>query len=691
MELDHFLQQGDLKTVLLFPPVSSRLRYLIHHLTESHSGLSSFSVGEGWQRRTVICHADIRLPDQEGNSRNSTQEQHPGRRWCGSSQFYNRGGRGRPGGRQWKYGRPDRALYVVRGKYGRRCEVEERSNERIRGEEPKLNEESERSVEQCYREIKNEEETREFEQMDEQVGLEKVKIGAELKSNNRGELKDVSLKVGNEEDKIFGSEDNGKKDAFVDSRNKYVLQETREVVGLEGENKAELEDCKTSAGLEEKSNRFVIGAESVKSEEKEKSFRLLGEESGPVGHKEVKENDDIVEFTNQEEDTDGAKGDLFEKKNTRGNPVPEQDCWMLDGEKNKEDKLEKEEKKTKMEERISKSSEEWEKVENVNEAELSSASNDCPVTVVIKQQAETETVLSMHKEHKLQETPTLSNVGREGNSQGCDGDAGISERAADESRETGYSQAGDEGVQTGCAQAMTGELNIQMDTRVTVTEEGAEGIVTETAGSDSLDTAKGFAKVDPPLCVTDRQNERDGRSEEETEEPTAHRSHTVENPEEMMMQILKEISTHVSEKDLQIQPLLGDYSGFTEMQTDQGRFGHIIEVYGFSSKLRTEDLMAPFEEYRERGFRLEWVDQTHALGIFSSPEDAFAASCQAHPSMKFRPLSQGSRQSKLRAQERAEFFQPYKDRPQMDTAVARRLVNRALGLQKQQEKPVTEE
>ena len=43
----------------------------------------------------------------------------------------------------------------------------------------------------------------------------------------------------------------------------------------------------------------------------------------------------------------------------------------------------------------------------------------------------------------------------------------------------------------------------------------------------------------------------------------------------------------------------------------------MIEIYGFSPSLRTQDLLQEFDHGRSE-FCVKWVDDTHALGIFAS-------------------------------------------------------------------------
>ncbi|NWQ90085.1 R3HC1 protein, partial [Burhinus bistriatus] len=156
-------------------------------------------------------------------------------------------------------------------------------------------------------------------------------------------------------------------------------------------------------------------------------------------------------------------------------------------------------------------------------------------------------------------------------------------------------------------------------------------------------------------------------------------------------ELLAEIVGYLTVKDISIEKISFDYSSYGDAQLSEGDFGHVTEIYDFSPSLKTEHLLEVFSEFHESGFKIQWVDDTHALGIFSSPSTASQALGRRYPSLKIRPLIHATKQSKIKALQRPKLLHLAKERPQTDTAVAKRLVTRALGLKhKQQGVPGTE-
>ncbi|XP_010879649.1 R3H and coiled-coil domain-containing protein 1 isoform X2 [Esox lucius] len=146
--------------------------------------------------------------------------------------------------------------------------------------------------------------------------------------------------------------------------------------------------------------------------------------------------------------------------------------------------------------------------------------------------------------------------------------------------------------------------------------------------------------------------------------------------------IRQQITAQLSEMDVTIEHVHNDYSCFVDAWIDHDEFAHVIEIYDFPAMFKTDDLLDAFSDYSAGGIKIKWVDDTHALGVFSSQSAAIDALSIQHPLLKTRALSKGSKKAKGKAIRRAEFIQPVKERPQTDSVVARRMVARALGMQK---------
>ncbi|NXS15024.1 R3HCL protein, partial [Neodrepanis coruscans] len=149
--------------------------------------------------------------------------------------------------------------------------------------------------------------------------------------------------------------------------------------------------------------------------------------------------------------------------------------------------------------------------------------------------------------------------------------------------------------------------------------------------------------------------------------------------------LLEELSRGEKHQESRQSPRF-DYYGAEPAAPDisDDELPHVIEIYDFPSDFRTEDLMRVFCSYQKKGFDIKWVDDTHALGIFSSPITARDALSTKHLVVKTRPLSQGTRASKAKARAYAEYLQPAKERPETSAVLARRLVIGALGVRSNQ-------
>ncbi|KAK8735778.1 hypothetical protein OTU49_005311 [Cherax quadricarinatus] len=117
-----------------------------------------------------------------------------------------------------------------------------------------------------------------------------------------------------------------------------------------------------------------------------------------------------------------------------------------------------------------------------------------------------------------------------------------------------------------------------------------------------------------------------------------------------------------------------------EPQINEEEYAHVIEIYDFPVSFKTQDLMMVFNTFQNTGFDIKWVDDTHALGIFSTGLIAADALSVDHPFLKTRSLALATKSSKAKAMRITEALLPYKPRPATSASLARRLVSGALGL-----------
>ncbi|EDX09004.1 GD13719 [Drosophila simulans] len=145
--------------------------------------------------------------------------------------------------------------------------------------------------------------------------------------------------------------------------------------------------------------------------------------------------------------------------------------------------------------------------------------------------------------------------------------------------------------------------------------------------------------------------------------------------------ILQELTESVGKCKIELPKM--DYSVFHIKQQllNEEEFPHVLEVSNFPVEFKTPDLLMLFAQYRGSGFDIKWVDDTHALAVFSSSRIAAEVLTMGHPFVKLKPLAEATLESRLKAKKAgAVSMQPYRQRPETCTALARRLVSGALGV-----------
>ncbi|XP_010287921.1 PREDICTED: R3H and coiled-coil domain-containing protein 1 [Phaethon lepturus] len=618
-ELEHFMLQGQHHKVLLFPPLSSRLRYLIHRTVDNVDLLSSFSVGEGWRRRTVICHSAVRLPSETSDQKPSSNPPRPQR----PPQPWGRGGRGgrlRHGGEvhgdnsracvgsgrikrpPWK--KPDKALYIPKA-MRKKAEWGEQESPVTRCQPPGRDTAQEEEI--CPKAS---------------VGDAQEELG-----KPEGSPGGVSLALDKQQEP--GEE------------------------GVSGKSNDDTNDewppCCRNVPSSENSNDFS----GQESQEKDFSDSLSSLHKTPT---EAEEQDQSCHNTIIPEGSKILCQLQVEDQKSRDAGVVE--C-------------------------------------SKNSSLSESRSGNCCADLAAAVSNATSLVLE-NQDKSCAAAKSLESVGK----------ASLPEEQGKDSVNAGTAEGGKsfselESQDQECLSVAQVERNQHQNSSEALNEPLAACELVPGADPSASEDQK-ECWVDAPVqnrsgkvpVAEEEDKERSGLagvlwrelhlSAGDEEESAAVRGQgSLED--DCTAELFAEIVGYLTVKDISIEKISFDYSSYGDAQLSEGDFGHVTEIYDFSPSLKTEHLLEVFSDFHESGFKIQWVDDTHALGIFSSLSTASQALGRRYPSLKIRPLIHATKQSKIKALQRPKLLHLTKERPQTDTAVAKRLVTWALGLNHKQQ------
>ncbi|KAH8262033.1 hypothetical protein KR038_005955 [Drosophila bunnanda] len=211
-------------------------------------------------------------------------------------------------------------------------------------------------------------------------------------------------------------------------------------------------------------------------------------------------------------------------------------------------------------------------------------------------------------------------------------------------------------------------------------------IMKQTFDSDVLEIPEkietGPKAIPNPLAISTAKPPADSTTEDDDEEDEDDWENMFDESGDCLdPKIIQELNESVGKCKIELPKM--DYTLFHIKQQllNEEEFPHVLEVSNFPVEFKTPDLLMLFSQYKGSGFDIKWVDDTHALAVFSSSRIAAEVLTMGHPFVKLKPLAEATLESRLKAKKTgATSLQPYRQRPETCTALARRLVSGALGV-----------
>ncbi|XP_022731554.1 coiled-coil domain-containing protein R3HCC1L isoform X2 [Durio zibethinus] len=117
----------------------------------------------------------------------------------------------------------------------------------------------------------------------------------------------------------------------------------------------------------------------------------------------------------------------------------------------------------------------------------------------------------------------------------------------------------------------------------------------------------------------------------------------------------------------------------SETKTLESKYGthHVLVLADFSPTTRTTDLEKLFEDFRDRGVVICWVNDTTALAVFRTPSIALEACNHVRCPFTVRILDENDM---LLSSISARDLEPPRQRPQTSARTAQRLIAQGMGL-----------